>query len=283
MVFTVVLRVGVTVGFDVELPGSSISSEGLEKLDFSAGLQVGAFAHVAEFTTNVSYASQDAECDLAIEQMYTFALGAAAGATVAVLDHTWGPSPETTKPIFYTTLASACALQPTPKTTAPSNYSLTAPLNRRDGMSTATVTRDIVRTGVNCLSKGMINCPASLQNTTTSAASTTFTAVVSSGTDEEDIPLPSPYHTAVTTTATFGEKAVKLPVSTGVPVSYIPPPPPKPTGNITTHDILPDNLTGFDRKMIIGLSVALGMSVLIALVLTSLYVSHRTTSRRSLR
>lgn len=263
-VFTAVLRIGVHAGFDLNADFGVLSD--MTDLSLGAGVEVSVFANVAEFTTNMTYQPDNTECELSIEQKYHFAVGAAAGATIAIGDQTWGPTPNTSTPIFYTTMASACAVVGTPTITPASNYSATAMAfaRKRQDMVTTTITTEVTYTGVNCLSPGLVNCPASLQNTSQSTATTTFTTVVPSGTDEDDITIPARVSDAVATKMPFGKNVAQLPKSTGSPVSYVPPPP-----TATHHpdntivDEIEDGLHGINKNVIIGVSVGVGAPVLL--------------------
>jgi hypothetical protein len=115
----------------------------------------------------------------------------------------------------------------------------------------------------------MVNCPASLQTTSKSTASTVFTTVVPSGKQEDDITLAT-HKKTVPTTVAFGAKAVKLPSIAGKPVSYTPPPPkPTSTSNATASG-LEDAVHHPDKKLIAGLSVGLGVPALLAFAAAAL-------------
>ena len=248
-------------------------------VDFSTGVDVGIFANVAELTTNITHVFDDTDldCEIGVEQNYQFAVGARAGASIAINDNTWGPVPVTAIPIWSATLDPACAVQGKPPMTTSSSNNITTSqvMNKRQAMSTATITTEITYTGVNCLSTGVINCPASLQNTSQSTTSTTFTTVVPSGTDEDDIPLPgSPQHSAVTT-VDFGANAVTLTSTSGSPISYIPPPPSS-TGdsNATEHEQISENVPSrINSDVIIGVCVGVGVPILLTIVATVLSVT----------
>lgn len=262
-VFTAVLRLGVHAGFAIDTDFGGLTD--VADLSLGAGIEVGVFANVAEFTTNVTYDAGNSDCELSIEQTYQFALGAAAGASIAINDQTWGPAPETSTPIFYTTMASACAMRSSPTLEKVLNHTTPAAAlaDKRQDMSTATITTEVTYTGVNCLSTGLVNCPASLQNTSQSTATSTFTTVVPSGTDEDEIVLPARITDAVATTVTFGANAIKLPVSSGSPVSYIPPPPTATNGLDGALDNVTEHAT--DRDVIVGVSVGIGGPSLIVI------------------
>lgn len=271
VVFTAVLRLGVHAGFALDEDFGLLDT--ITPLDFGAGIEVGVFANVAELTTNVTYQADDDECDLGIEQAYTFGLGAAAGATFAIGEQTWGPVAETTKPIFYTTMASACAVKPTPTASLSSNNLsvATTAAERRDVLSTATITTAITYTGVACMFN-LINCPASLQKTSQSTSTTTFTTLVPSGTDEDEISLGASVSKTVATTVSFGKNARKLIATSGSPVSYVPPPP---TSTTIIDGLVDDAERIGKRPLVIGVSAGLGGAFLLAIVAGCMYVRRQ--------
>lgn len=153
---------------------------------------------------------------MTIVEVYEFAIGADAGATLALGDHTWGPTPDTTLPIFYTTLADACATRGTP-TESPSPTAIQRKNKRLFSDSDTTVlTKTDTYTAVACASRGLINCPASLQSTSLATVTSTL-AVSGSGsatwpaTTGDDV-----------TTVPFRTGARSLLASSGSPVSYVP-------------------------------------------------------------
>lgn len=110
------LRLDTKAGFNLD------SQTGLPGVEASAGCMVGIFATLAEFTTNITTlpAGDESGCVLRVEESYQSTVGAAAGATVGIGDYILGPTPNTTIPVFYTTMPSACA---STKTTAtPTSY-----------------------------------------------------------------------------------------------------------------------------------------------------------------
>ncbi|KAM0385100.1 hypothetical protein ACHAQC_011722 [Fusarium culmorum] len=110
VVFKAVLRVGIQVGF--EISSSDVSIAGKDIFRIGAGIETGVYANIAELITNVTLSTEeDDQCGLRVEEAYQLAVGAAAGASVAIEDIAWGPAVETEVPIFYTTLAQACAVQ----------------------------------------------------------------------------------------------------------------------------------------------------------------------------
>jgi hypothetical protein len=263
-VFSAVLRVGIHTGFQLVTPPiPDIELFDIELPLVSGGIEVGVFANVAEFTTNVTFAEEE-ECKLQVVQSYQLALGAVAGATIEIGSNQWGPVAETSVPIFYTEIASLCAIQKT-ATTATPIVTATAAAEKRQELTTTTLETTITYTGVSCISTGLVNCPVALQNTTQSTETRTLiTAIPSSS----EIEFPASVLTSVTKAVAFGINAVQLPKSTGSPVSYIPPPPQstetdKPDDN---GGSLSGEVGGVNKKLIVGVSVGVGVPVIIALI-----------------
>jgi hypothetical protein len=256
-VFTSILQLGLHAGI-----GSSFKT-GIDTLDASFGVETKVFANIAEFITNVT-ASSDNEvnerdskadkltCGLRAQHMYQFGVGAAAGATVALNGHIWGPSPETTVPIYYTTLADVC-VDGTPTATPASKLKVRQ--NSEEDESGQVSLQTVTKTATQCASSGPLNCPASFQVVKEYIAT--------------EIPQPSTVQTV-----DFGAGVNSLKPSSGIPKPYTPPPPPpKPTASSETNND-PDkddsNQEGSSKKpdlsLIIGLSVGLGVPALLALV-----------------
>ena len=156
--------------------GIKLDTFGVGKLKASTGIDLGVYANVAEFATYVdgSSVADDKGCHLRVREEYTLALGAAAGATLVLGTHTWGPHPETTIPIWYTTLANICAVQKTVAATTTTTASVPAVtgrgfgkrlLGRQNNMVTTTVSTTATFTGVDCASSTLVDCPVSLQQT----------------------------------------------------------------------------------------------------------------------
>lgn len=276
VVFSAILRVGVHAGFELAtptLPNIPI----INSTRVSGGIEVGVFANIAEFTTNVTLVPQDKECQLKVVQSYQLALGAAAGATVEIGGNTWGPAPETTIPIWNTQLGSLCAIKPnaTPKPTITAR----GIAGRQEGFTTTTTVTKHTYTGVSCMSSGMVNCPASLQSTTQSVETKTLTTSVKSG---EKVTWASATANVVAKTVAFGSNAQSLTATTGKPVSYVPPPPPAsssvsatPKPGSPAGNALEGEVGGVSKKVIVGVSVGVGVPVLIALVAGVLFLLRR--------
>ncbi|KAI1088314.1 hypothetical protein F5B19DRAFT_486056 [Rostrohypoxylon terebratum] len=243
-----VLRLGVKAGFELETPGVTIPSFSFST-KASAGVGVSVWADIAEFATNVTAAPAGDEdgCALKMEQTYQFALGAAAGATLAIGAETWGPSPNTNIPIFYTTIANVCAIGKTTTTT------------------TTVSTPAATFTGIACLTTGLVNCPASLQTTTKVTSTLTYITSVASGVE---VTFPASTGTGVATPVAFGTNRKSVDATSGSPVSYTPPPPTASpsSGDSTVSAEHPlGEVGGVDKRIIIGVCVGLGVPVLIGI------------------
>lgn len=271
-----VLRVGMSAGFEL--------SAGAGDFSVSAGVTTQVFAHVAEFTTNVT-ASTDADsnegCALRIEESYQLALGAAAGASVAVDTHTWGPAPATTVPVWFTNLAAACITARTKASTATASVSTTsastkttattsasldaraddatitssAAISSGTKLTTTTLTTTDTYTGVQCLSTGLADCPVSLQTTAITRSTRTLVTAVASGVKAT---FPTSVHTTVAATRTFGTAARELFATSGSPTSF------SPTATATSGVL--GALSGADTRVVIGVAVGVGVVVLVAFI-----------------
>ena len=169
--FRAALRLKASLGIELSLPPD------LSELDddIHVGVEAYIFAYVADFTMRVNDTStaETNDCDLSADLEYTLAVGAGAGATVAVGSHHWGPSADSTVPIWYTTLASTCVESKATSTpTASASAQITARENAvkeavdligDDGSTTSTRTETY--TIVACDYSGLVNCPVSLQIT----------------------------------------------------------------------------------------------------------------------
>lgn len=227
---------------------------------YSAGVSADIFAYVADFMMGVqgSSAAKDGDCELAALAEYTLAVGAAAGATVAVDAYSWGPSPNTTIPVWYTTLASVCAET---KSTAPaSQITDSAHLQRRDDLITTSVTTEETYTIVRCMSSGFANCPVNLQNTTSYESTLTSIVTVESGVDPT---FPVRTYASVTSAIPFGTNVKRLSSTAGAPSSYTP------SATSSEENTLDDVAHGTNKKLIIGLCVGLGLPFLALLIVGS--------------
>jgi hypothetical protein len=255
VVLTALLRLGLQAGLDIGAPPLSIDGFSFGNT-FSSGAEVGIWLNLAEFITNVTVAPQgDASgCDLLVEEVYSMAIGAQAGATLAILDHTWGPTPNTSTAFFYTTLASVCAVSATPTTAA-----VTARAVEVSSLTTTTLSTEITYTGTACGSIGLLNCPLSLQMTSKNTVTSTLVTSVPSGSTAT---FPITTQSSVASTIAFGTNVKNLVSSSGTPTSYIPAS--TPTSGII--GVIDAKTGGVSNKLIIGLSVGIGVPVLLAII-----------------
>jgi hypothetical protein len=262
-VLTAVLRATLKAGLEFD---SSIFKTPLTQ-SLGAGVAAQVFVNIAEFSTNITApttATNDTKsievptCNLAVVEGYQFALGAAAGATVAIAGKTWGPTPATTIPVFFTTLQSSCvrSAAPTIATALPAKQETSSPpppqqttssssssvnlLHKIFGRADAATTTVTVRSTAtftlqSCLSSGMINCPASLQTFSVYTSPTTVVTVipVASATLSDAAFFPAAKVSGVSKKAVvdFGKEGnvhEVTGVKGGPPVVYTPPPPPPP-------------------------------------------------------
>ncbi|GAB1316982.1 Mid2 domain-containing protein [Madurella fahalii] len=283
-VLKAILRVGMHAGLSVGTP-----SVFEDILDVGAGMEMGVFAHLAEFVTNVTAGAdleEEENCRLKLVEEYTLGLGAAAGATVEALGETWGPQPSFTIPIFYTTLLDACAGTVTP---SPTPTATPPPIEGRQDADLETVTLTTVEklSAVGCASPGVPLCPVHLQ--TTSVRTTTRTLVTAVAPGEEPT-FPASVVLSVASPIPFGDGVRAVSATSGSPVSFIPPPPPETSrpapggGNGDDDDdddqdsvdeFLNGQTGGVDNKLIIGLSVGLGVPFLIAVAVLIWFLVKR--------
>ncbi|KAJ5103083.1 hypothetical protein N7532_003612 [Penicillium argentinense] len=226
---------------------------------YSAGIGADVFAYVADFVVEVNGTStaDEGECELEALAEYTLAVGAAAGATVAIDDYSWGPAPDTTIPIWYTTLASTCAEM---KSATPSAQIMPrSELGQRDDLITTSVTTEETYTIVRCISSGLANCPVNLQNTTSYESTVTATVTVESGVDPT---FPEKTFASVMSAIPFGTNVKRIASTTGAPTSYTP----SATSNGGASAIVNGKANGTNNKLIIGLCVGLGVPFIAILI-----------------
>ncbi|KAL4982731.1 hypothetical protein BDW68DRAFT_182260 [Aspergillus falconensis] len=265
------LQLEASVGFEIASPDSVLA----EIASFSAGIGAQVFAYVADFLVQAdASSSDDADCAVEVLAEYTLAVGAAAGATVAVAEYEWGPAPSTTVPLFYTKLASICAGSKTSSST-------TTPIPTLEGRdndlekTTTTVSTTSTYTMVSCASKGLVNCPVRLQSTT--SVERAMTTVVTVGPDVEAT-FPVNTFSTLTAAVSFGDNVRSFGATSGTPVSYVPPQATSSqTGGAESNgdesvDSGEDSDNSNKNKLIIGLSVGLGVPAIIALVFVLWYV-----------
>lgn len=251
--FSAILRVGAHAGLKA----------GIEN-DFKAGMEVVVFADVAEIVTNITATPHDADCKLPMSQEYSIALGAAAGATVAIHSATYGPVAQTFTPIWYTTMTGLCASEA--ETTAkPSTTVASEALRERDDLETTVLTTEIKQTGVGCPQSLGPNCPVSSRSTTQYTQTQTLTIVIPPG---EDATFPTSIYNTITSTAAFGSNAQKIKSSSGSPTSYVEPPP--------TSSLSSASNTGKDSKESsaaacnAALSISTGLLILVTIAAVAL-------------
>lgn len=156
--FKAILRIGAHAGLGVVTPAI------FDFTDIGAGVEVAVFADVAELTTDITATPDDEECALSMSQEYSFALGAAAGATVFVEDHTYGVAAETFTPVWYTTMTGLCASEAQTTSTA-IPYASTQANSKRDDSDVEILSTKITHIGTLC-PQSLSNCPLSQRTTT---------------------------------------------------------------------------------------------------------------------
>lgn len=288
VVLDATLRLGVTAGLNM--------SQDLGKtIKLAAGSSATVYADLARFTTNVTtpealeLSARDDNCLMPVIESYEFGLGALAGAFVQFRDEKWGPTPNTSVQIYYTTLYSACAIDPA-SATASVEARQTAPalLAERADPPTTEVTSVVTITNIVCQQAGLRNCPASLQ--TTVQVTTTSTAIVPV-TEGEDPVFPATATTAaVAAVSAFGEAVQKLKGSSGSPVSFVPPVETDGSGSIGDGisgviDDAKDEYNGMSedfKRLVIGLSAGLGGAFIVCVAFGIWYVLPYLSEREYL-
>lgn len=280
VVFDATLRLSVSTGL-------SISGE-IVDIEMGAGAKAQVYADLAHFRTNVTAsheshilkARDDADypedCTLPVVESYEFGLGANAGAYVEFDGQSWGPTPNTSMQIFYTTLYSACALAAATPTGLGISLSTAESAGAKRASPPLLAGRDddaslflsltstpVVYTVTNilCQSPGLRDCPASLQSTIQETKTSMYTASLPSG--AEITSLPATVTTgSVLGVQSFGSGANKLAASSGSPKSYVPSP--GPTSSDAKNGF--DSLSETDKRLVIGLCAGLGGALLVAIV-----------------
>jgi hypothetical protein len=287
VVFDATIRMGVTAGLNMS------EDLGKDLIKLAAGSSATVYADLARFTTNITtpdtlqLGARDDSCRMPVVESYEFGLGALAGAFVQFGDEKWGPTPETSVQIYYTTLYSACAVDRASATSAAGGRkSVPALLAARADLTPTEVTSVVTVTNVVCQSAGLRNCPASLQ--TTFQVTTTSTAIVPVAEGEEPV-FPA---TATTgrpeSVVAFGGAVQRLKGSSGSPVSYVPP-------TATDGSGVGEGISGAVdgakdeyqkwspefKRLVIGLSAGLGGAFLGAVALGIWYVLSFWTRYRT--
>ncbi|RYP31087.1 hypothetical protein DL767_005931 [Monosporascus sp. MG133] len=261
------LRLGISAGIAID----SESFAGFPA-PVSAGLEVGVYADIAEFATEFTGGTNiegDDECAVQMQQSYQFGLGVAAGASVAVGDFTWGPTPETQTPIFFTTVTD-CAMQGTPTMVIESTVSLAARADEE--LETTTLTEEVTYTGMICQSPGLAYCPASLQETTKVVSTKTLVTAIPSGSSAA---FPASTDSVVANVVPFGTNIKSVLATTGIPTSYVPQETNQPEEPGDSGEEGPLSLGGvreIDTRIIIGASVGGGVLLIAAIVAGWMYV-----------
>ncbi|KFY69488.1 hypothetical protein V496_00208 [Pseudogymnoascus sp. VKM F-4515 (FW-2607)] len=273
-VLTAVLRLGIRSGFELSTHTKYVAGF---PVDFSAGIEAGVWADVAKFVTNVTAVPDSDDCALQVVEEYSMLLGANAGATLGLGEHSWGPAPSTEVPIWYTTLADACAGT---KTAAASAVTGPGVVEREeDGMTTTSTV--ITRIATVCLSTGFVNCPVSLQSAVRNVVTSTLIAPEPVGNEEA---FPTTRNDAVVRTVAFGVGAKEMGATTGSPVSYVPTTSstttskPTSSGSASTgtdNSVLGGKTGGVSNKVIIGVSVGVGVPGLIMIMAGCFYCYKR--------
>ncbi|KAH4182446.1 hypothetical protein HBH42_221880 [Parastagonospora nodorum] len=213
------LRIGIHCGIEVAPTGAPGKLPGGPEV--RAGIEVALVAHVAESITNITYAPDDKDCKLKVEQEYNFALGAIAGASVGlkvsllgVPMQTLGPVITTSTAIFTSTLPPGCAISASPKV-SPSQITLAA--NKRGDLSTKILTSKITTSGVSCQLSGVINCPVSMQKTIKTTYTKYHTTAVPSGADPT---FPASTFDSIESLKPFGTRVGTMQVLSGSPTRF---------------------------------------------------------------
>ncbi|OAG11590.1 uncharacterized protein CC84DRAFT_1182523 [Paraphaeosphaeria sporulosa] len=289
VVLSAILRIGIHSGIEVAAPGTpdvTIFNTTFGTPAVKGGIEVGVYANLAEFTTNVTVAPDDADCEIHVLQEYQIALGAVAGASIVFDTDTWGPVAATSIPIWTTALAEVCAHKPTrPATITASPTATSKPAQKRadeNASETVTTKTKITHTGVQCQTSVIGNCPNSLQQTTQTVETRTLTTVVPSGADVTWPPTPG-VADKVTKTQDFGDKALAFSSTSGSPVSYTAPPSPTASATDGKGDdgaskasaIVNGKTGGVSNKVIIGASVGGGLLVIAAIVGAVIFLRRR--------
>lgn len=287
VVLDATLRLGVTAGLNMS------QDLGKDFIKLAAGSSATVYTDLARFTTNVTtpealeLATRDDDCLMPVVESYEFGLGALAGAFVQFRDEKWGPTPNTSVQIYYTTLYSACAIDPA-SATASFEARQTAPalLAERADLTT-TVTSVVTITNIVCQQAGLRNCPASLQ--TTVQVTTTSTATVSVPEGEAPVFPATATTAAIAAVSAFGEAVQKLKGSSGSPVSYVPPVETDGSGvgdGISgVIDDAKDEYNGMSedfKRLVIGLSAGLGGAFIVCVIAGIVYVLPHRSEREIL-
>ena len=256
VIFTAILRIGVKAGLELSTPGgiNDIAILKAANVKASTGIEAGVWIDIARFKTNITNLATPGDTCVRIIEEYVMALGANAGATLAIGNYAWGPELETDTPIYYTTLLDACA----GTKTANGTIDATA-LDVRDDVVTTTLLTEVTNTATKCVSTGLVNCPASLQLISRNRIIKTVIATVTSGVTVTPMTVDSTVHTIA-----FGKNVHTMSATSGSPVSYI---------SKQTHEtkaggskVEAERNGGVSNKIKIGVSVGIGLPMLILFI-----------------
>ncbi|KAF1829848.1 hypothetical protein BDW02DRAFT_508940 [Decorospora gaudefroyi] len=285
-----VLRIGIHCGIEVdqgEVPTLDAVIEAVNPFDITAGVEVAVFAHVAEFITNVTYDDEAEDCKLKVVQEYNLAVGAMAGASILVdvpfLENmTWGAVAETSTAIYTTTLAEVCGIQAATTAQSIDAPSATAAEKRQD-LTTTTLSTETVTTGISCKVTNKPNCPNSEEVSIRATITRYHTTAVPSG---ETPTFPDTAFTSVGSTVPFGSHVQSIVPMSGVPTAYTAPPASQDGGAKKSSTLSQDGgakksstldgeTGGVSNKVIIGVCVGLVGAVLIAIAAGVLFWRRR--------
>ncbi len=238
---TATLQLSIHTGFTYDIANISVFDE---DFGFSTGIESSTFAKIAMVSTNITHSSN--KCDRQALQSYQFDAGAAAGANMRAGTQTWGPNPDTTSRVISTNLDAVCATRMSTATSMPMSSN-----NQGRALLTTTISTSHVFIGQACISSGMVNCPVSLQTTTSFPTVLSIITSVPSGVSPT---LPQTNLDSVVATSTFGSQAKGIPRSS-----------PENLG-ASAGRVLDGNIGGVSLKTIVGVSVGLGVPVLVILV-----------------
>lgn len=213
--------------------------------DFGAGIFVGVHANVVQFTGAVSGADGGSDtCAFYMDATYQFGVGGAAGAYAFVEDDVYAAVAETNIPIWGTSVGSICAT----RGDVLERRSVPTELHGRQDMSTTTTETERTYTGTQCLSTAMTECPPALQTVRKFSTTETLTTAVPSG---EDVDWDASPLVTNFDAGSFGQSAFDITSTTGTPKPFD-----------VGHNS--DGTTGgVSNKLIIGLSVGLGVPALV--------------------
>ncbi|EPS45648.1 hypothetical protein H072_352 [Dactylellina haptotyla CBS 200.50] len=260
-----ILRITVRAGYEISTPGLAIFGQDVTdvlNLKASTGIEVSVWAHVAELATSVTIIPNGDEnnCKLRVEEWYQCAVGAAAGATVAVAGYTWGPTPETSIPIWGTTFTQ-CAISGTVASTSSAQPT-------GSDLTTKTISTNVTYRAIECLSTGLVDCPVSLQSTTKVITGLTLVTAVSSGVDPK---FPITTESSVGETSTFAASAQDLISTSGTPSSATS----IPTISVVNTGSDNDNHHSHRRRdIILGVCIGLGVPILLGIIFAIVYFCY---------